>query len=106
MYNDFNILFYQEAMEEAYGKCGIPQINTTRWNSTFRQIEAIISKDMRKLNEIAEAQEHSECQFTHREWLQLTELRDILKPFSLATDLTQGDKVIFSLLFTINKLSI
>lgn len=86
-------VMFQEAMEELYGNHGVPQINATRWNSTYRQIEAVSNKDMKKLNELSEQQGHQECVFTHRDWQQLTELRDILRPFYLATNLTQGEKV-------------
>lgn len=73
---------------------GIPAAVSTRWNSTLRQVKAVLHFDQQKLCAVLEKAGHKELSFTPREWNLLKELVDILKPFGEATDLTQGDKVI------------
>lgn len=73
---------------------GIPAAVSTRWNSTLRQVKAVLHCDQQKLCAVLEKAGHKELSFTPREWNLLKELVDILKPFGEATDLTQGDKVI------------
>ncbi|XP_035852934.1 uncharacterized protein LOC118494171 [Sander lucioperca] len=73
---------------------GIPAAASTRWNSTLRQVKAVLHCDQQKLCAVLEKAGHKELSFTPREWNLLKELADILKPFGEATDLTQGEKVI------------
>ncbi|KAL0963742.1 hypothetical protein UPYG_G00310380 [Umbra pygmaea] len=73
---------------------GIPAAVSTRWNSTLRQVKAVLHFDQQKLCAVLEKAGHKELSFTPREWNLLKELVDILKPFGEATDLTQGEKVI------------
>ncbi|XP_035478434.1 zinc finger BED domain-containing protein 4-like [Scophthalmus maximus] len=73
---------------------GIPAAVNTRWNSTLRQVKAVLQCNHLKLCAVLEKAGHRELSFTTREWNLLKELVDILKPFGEATDLTQGDKVI------------
>lgn len=73
---------------------GIPAAVSTRWNSTLRQVKAVLHCDQQKLCAVLEKAGHKELSFTPREWNLLKELVDILKPFGEATDLTQGEKVI------------
>uniref|UniRef100_A0A9J8C8A2 HAT C-terminal dimerisation domain-containing protein n=1 Tax=Cyprinus carpio carpio TaxID=630221 RepID=A0A9J8C8A2_CYPCA len=73
---------------------GIPAAVSTRWNSTLRQVKAVLHCDQQKLCAVLEKSGHKELSFTPREWNLLKELVDILKPFGEATDLTQGEKVI------------
>lgn len=73
---------------------GIPATVNTRWNSTLRQVKAVLRCDHLKLSTVLEKSGHKELCFTAREWNLLKELVEILKPFGEATDLTQGDKVI------------
>ena len=69
----------------------IPAANSTRWNSTYKQVQAITSLDLKTLNEIC-SKDHADMVFSSREWNQLKELVAVLAPFSEATDLTQGEK--------------
>ncbi|TRY65965.1 hypothetical protein DNTS_034103, partial [Danionella cerebrum] len=72
----------------------IPAAVKTRWNSTLRQVKAVLQCDHLKLCAVLEKAGHKELSFSQREWNLLKELVDILKPFGEATDLTQGEKVI------------
>ncbi|XP_012987522.4 uncharacterized protein LOC106023872 [Esox lucius] len=65
-----------------------------RWNSTLRQVKAVLHCDQQKLCAVLEKAGYKELSFTPQEWNLLKELVDILKPFGEATDLTQGEKVI------------
>ena len=86
---------FKEGCEGKFGKIkGIPQPNATRWNSTLRQIKAVLSLGAEKLDEFLIAQKQDHIRFTVREWSQLRELNLILSPFFEASDITQGDKVV------------
>lgn len=77
----------------------IPVANVTRWNSMFKQVQAITSLDYKNLAEVC-GKEFENVVFTPRKWNQLQELSAILGPFSEATDLTQGEKsVTISMVF-------
>nr|XP_061840893.1 zinc finger BED domain-containing protein 4-like isoform X2 [Nerophis lumbriciformis] len=75
---------------------GIPAAVNTRWNSTLRQVKAVLlcNQVPVRLCAVLEKAGHRELSFTAQEWNLLKELVDILKPFGEATDLTQGEKVI------------
>ncbi|XP_058502633.1 uncharacterized protein LOC131470676 [Solea solea] len=73
---------------------GVPAAVNTRWNSTLRQVKAVLHCNHVKLCAILEKAGPKELSFTPREWNLLKELVDILKPFGEATDLTQGEKVV------------
>ncbi|CAJ1074294.1 uncharacterized protein LOC117545812 [Xyrichtys novacula] len=73
---------------------GIPAAVNTRWNSTLRQVKAVLHFDHAKLSRTVENAGHRELLFTSREWNLLKELVEILNPFGEATDLTQGEKVV------------
>lgn len=82
----------QRDMFEAHfgpNKC-IPAANNTRWNSTYRQLKALVTLDHRAVTEMCSDVEH--LVFSAREWTQLKDLCDLLEPFSDATDLTEGDQ--------------
>uniref|UniRef100_A0A3B5R8K2 HAT C-terminal dimerisation domain-containing protein n=1 Tax=Xiphophorus maculatus TaxID=8083 RepID=A0A3B5R8K2_XIPMA len=66
----------------------------TRWNSTVRQVKAVLQCEHLKLCAILEKAGHKKLLFTIREWNLLKEMVDILKPFEEATDLTQGEKIV------------
>lgn len=70
----------------------IPAAVITRWNSTLRQVKAVLQCEHLKLCAVLEMAGHKELLFTTREWNLLKEMVDILKPFGEATDLTQGEK--------------
>lgn len=69
----------------------IPAANNTRWNSTFKQVQALTALDHKSLNEIC-SKDYENKMFSAREWSQLKELSAVLAPFSEATDQTEGDK--------------
>ncbi|CAJ1059641.1 uncharacterized protein LOC117545812 [Xyrichtys novacula] len=73
---------------------GIPAAVNTRWNSTLRQVKAVLHFDHARLSRTVENAGHRELLFTSREWNLLKELVEILNPFEEATDLTQGEKVV------------
>ncbi|KAK1886685.1 Zinc finger BED domain containing protein 4 [Dissostichus eleginoides] len=73
---------------------GIPAAVTTRWNSTLRQVKAVLRCEHPKLCHVLEKAGHKELFFTAREWNVLKELVDIMNPFGEATDLTQGEKTV------------
>lgn len=86
----------KEAFEEAFGgRTSIPADVCTRWNSTFRQISAIIKLGVVKLNQLLRTK-WGNLEFTANEWSKLIDLATILHPFSQATDVTQGEKVVTS----------
>ena len=88
---------FRSAFEEVFGKGrSIPAANTTRWNSTLHQIEAIIGLDATKLEDLLKKSslQHLICSGTQQS--QLSELVAILKPFGDATDLAQGDSYVTS----------
>ncbi|XP_038823451.1 uncharacterized protein LOC120023496 [Salvelinus namaycush] len=84
----------KEVFEAEFGERGIPAAVNTRWNSTLRQVKAVIQCDHRKLSHVLEKAGHKELLFTVQEWNKLKELVDILKPFGEATDMTQGEKIV------------
>ena len=83
------------SFEAAVG-CGrsIPSANDTRWNSTFKQLNAILMLDQSKINSVLKETGHDHLIMTNKELNQINELVQILSPFSEATDLTQGDKMV------------
>ncbi|CAL9699779.1 unnamed protein product [Knipowitschia caucasica] len=86
---------FKDVFDSEFGEQkGIPAAVNTRWNSTLRQVKAVLHCDHLKLCAVLEKAGHKELCFTPREWNLLKELVDILKPFVEATDLTQGDKVV------------
>ena len=72
----------------------VPSTNETRWNSTFRQLKAIVELDQLKLGTVLRDANQGNLVLTTKEVTQLQELVKILAPFAEATDLTQGDKII------------
>ena len=72
----------------------IPSTNDTRWNSTFRQLKAIIDLDQAKLNTVLSDANQTCPSLSKKELGQLQELVQILQPFAKATDLTQGDSMV------------
>lgn len=86
----------KEKFEDAFGKkLSIPADVATRWNSTLRQVMAVIKLDMLKLNDIFR-ENAGHLIFTVKEWSQLIELATILNPFGEATDATQGQHIVTS----------
>jgi hypothetical protein len=84
---------FHEAFTEQFGTSkGIPASVVTRWNSTLRQLQAVLSLDMSTLNAVLEREGHKNLIFSAREWSQLTEACEILDPFAEATELTEGEK--------------
>ncbi|TRY76102.1 hypothetical protein DNTS_030158 [Danionella cerebrum] len=86
---------FKDLFEDEFGEQkGIPAAVKTRWNSTLRQVKAVLQCDHLKLCAVLEKAGHKDLSFSPREWNLLKELVDILKPFGEATDLTQREKVI------------
>lgn len=85
---------FKDVFEAEFGERGIPAAVNTRWNSTLRQVKAVLQCDHLKLCRVLEKAGHKELLFTAREWNLLKEVVDILKPFGEATDLTQGEKIV------------
>lgn len=85
---------FKDAFEEKFKERGIPAAVNTRWNSTLRQIKAVLSFSHQDLSQVVQNTGHSQLVFSVREWNQMKELYDVLKPFSEATDLTQGEKIV------------
>ncbi|XP_016114748.1 uncharacterized protein [Sinocyclocheilus grahami] len=81
---------FKEVFQSEFGEKSIPAAVNTRWNSTLRQVKALIECDHPKVCGVLEKSGHKELLFTSREWNQLKEVVDILKPFAEATDLTRG----------------
>uniref|UniRef100_A0A4W6C0P2 HAT C-terminal dimerisation domain-containing protein n=1 Tax=Lates calcarifer TaxID=8187 RepID=A0A4W6C0P2_LATCA len=86
---------FKDVFDAEFGEQkGIPAAVNTKWNSTLRQVKALLQCNHLKLCAVLEKAGHRELSFTAREWNLLKELVDILKPFGEATDLTQGEKFI------------
>uniref|UniRef100_A0A8C7SEE1 HAT C-terminal dimerisation domain-containing protein n=1 Tax=Oncorhynchus mykiss TaxID=8022 RepID=A0A8C7SEE1_ONCMY len=85
---------FKEVFEAEFGERGIPAAVNTRWNSTLRQVKAVIQCDHLKLSHVLHKAGHKELLFTVWEWNKLKELVDILKPFGEATDMTQVEKIV------------
>uniref|UniRef100_A0A3B3RYJ1 Zinc finger BED domain-containing protein 4-like n=1 Tax=Paramormyrops kingsleyae TaxID=1676925 RepID=A0A3B3RYJ1_9TELE len=82
----------RDKFEAAFGTTKtIPAASNTRWNSTFKQVQALTALDHRALNEMC-SKDYENVVFSAREWNQLKELTSILAPFSEATDLTEAEK--------------
>ncbi|XP_056432241.1 uncharacterized protein LOC130370519 [Gadus chalcogrammus] len=82
---------FKDVFDSEFGEQkGIPAAVNTRWNSTLRQVKAVLHCDHLRLCAVLEKAGHK-LSFTPREW-------NLLKPFGEATDLTQGEKVVTSVL--------
>jgi len=66
--------------------------NDTRWNSVYRQIEAVVELDQLRLLDVLQKTLYENLIMNAKELAQLQELVSLLSPFAEATDLTQGDK--------------
>lgn len=85
---------FKERFEAAFGTDrSIPAATSTRWNSTFKQLQAITALDHRALTQICTS-DFQHVLFSAREWNQLKDLGSVLSPFAEATDLTEGEKVV------------
>ena len=83
---------FRSSFEKVFGSGrSIPVANDTRWNSTLRQLKAIIELDQVKLTKLLKETTQDQLILPAKE-LQVQELVDSLEPFAEATDLTQGDK--------------
>ena len=78
------------------GNRGIPQPVVTRWNSSLRQIAALLKLEQVPTNSFLSHNNYHNLIFSNKEWNQLQELEKLLKPFAEATDQTQGEKVSYS----------
>ncbi|KAF3851504.1 hypothetical protein F7725_013276, partial [Dissostichus mawsoni] len=86
---------FKDVFDAEFGEQrSIPAAVTTRWNSTLRQVKAVLRCEHPKLCRVLEKAGHKELLFTAREWNVLKELVDIMNPFGEATDLTQGETIV------------
>src|SRR5688572_21050556 len=72
----------------------IPASNDTRWNSTYRQLKAIVQLDQVKLGEVLRASTQENLILSQKEIQQIQELVEILSAFAEATEITEGDKTV------------
>lgn len=85
---------FKDRFEAVFGiGKSIPVASATRWNSTFKQIQAVTQLDHTALTEMCSL-DFKNIVITTREWAQLRELCLILGPFAEATELTEGEKII------------
>lgn len=84
---------FKELFEQRFPGLGIPQVNSTRWNSMFRQIKAVLKLDLTTLNKLCEEAGKNNLTLTITQSSQLRELAMVLEPFAEATDICQGEKV-------------
>lgn len=85
---------FKDRFEAAFGSGkSIPVSNVTRWNSQFRQIQAVIELDHTALTQMCSV-DFENVILSSREWAQCRELTQILGPFAEATELMEGDKVV------------
>jgi len=83
---------FRTAFEDTFGTGkSIPSSNDTRWNSAYRQIEAVVEMDQVKLSNVLNQTSHPNLIFTAKEVAQLLEMTSILSPFTETTDITQAD---------------
>ncbi|KAK0150985.1 hypothetical protein N1851_007858 [Merluccius polli] len=80
---------FKDAFEDKFGLRGIPAAVNTRWNSTLRQIKAVLSFSHQGLCSVVQGTGHNELVLLVREWNLMKELCDVLQPFAEATDLTR-----------------
>ncbi|XP_060723328.1 uncharacterized protein LOC132844154 isoform X1 [Tachysurus vachellii] len=85
---------FKERFEAKFGTDrSIPAATSTRWNSTFKQLQALTALDHRDLTQICSS-DFQHVLFSVREWNQLKNLGSVLFPFAEATDLTEGEKMV------------
>ena len=83
------------AFEQVFGtEKSLPAAVSTRWNSTLRQVKAVIGLDVKELAALLEAQGYNNLVLSSREYSQLAELVEVLDTFLEATQLTEGEKVV------------
>jgi hypothetical protein len=86
---------FRSAFESGMGSGrSIPATNDTRWNSTYRQLKAIVELDHVKMGNVLRESDHTNLVLSTKDLSQLQELVSILAPFAEATDLTQGQNVV------------
>jgi len=88
---------FRAAFEEHFGQGKtVPASNDTRWNSVYRQIEAVVELDQLRLLDVLRETSHENLIMNAKEIAQLQGLGlvSLLAPFAEATDLTQGDKTV------------
>jgi len=82
------------AFEQVFGtEKSLPAAVSTRWNSTLRQVKAVIGLDVKELAALLEAQGYNNLVLSSREYSQLAELVEELDMFLEVTQLTEGEKV-------------
>jgi len=86
---------FRAAFEDTFGTGkSILSSDDTRWNSAYRQIEAVVELDQVKLSNVLNQTSHPNLMLIAKEVAQLLEMISILSPFTEATDITQADKMV------------
>lgn len=75
------------------GVRGIPQPNSTRWNSTLTSVKAVVRLNYTVFKDLCTEEKRQDCVFTATQWAVLEELVVLLEPFLDATNQLQADKV-------------
>jgi len=69
----------------------IPVTNDTRWNSTYRQLQAIVGLDRDKLSSALQQSNHENLILTTKKYQQL---RDLIFIFEPSAEFTQANKTV------------
>lgn len=72
----------------------IPAANSTRWNSTYMQMQAVCNLDQVKLTDMLRSENQGHLALSPREFGVLKEFVSLMEPFADATEKTQGDSYI------------
>ena len=82
---------FREAFEATFGvNRAVPVANSTRWSSTFTQLQSIALLKLDALPEMLRTLGHPQLIFVKKDEESLREIVEILKPFAEATTLLQG----------------
>lgn len=86
---------FRGSFEDTFGTGrSIPAANSTRWNSTYTQMQAVCKLDQTKLNDLLRTENQGHLALSSREYGVLKEFVTLLEPFAEATQRTQGDSYI------------
>ncbi|KAJ7341172.1 hypothetical protein JRQ81_004980 [Phrynocephalus forsythii] len=84
---------FKDVFEIRFGpNVTIPQVTSTRWNSTLHCINAFLELDEERVRRVLDDVNQTNLVPSAREYSQLKELSHVLQPFLEATTVVQGDK--------------
>lgn len=75
----------------------VPKMNSTRWNSMYLQLAAIVKLDFAQLHKVLSETKNDVCIFTKREFEILKEVVDVLEPAYDATIIMEEESALISL---------